>query len=51
MGMVMDEKTMAKIMQEEKEKLMAEIKEKIEKKKAFMNIDEPETGFQNLKNT
>ncbi|MCV0401959.1 MAG: hypothetical protein K5777_08315 [Nitrosopumilus sp.] len=44
----MDEKTMAQIMQEEKEKLLAEINEKIKKKKALMNTDEPETGFQNF---
>ncbi|WP_297440818.1 hypothetical protein [Nitrosopumilus sp.] len=42
---------MAEIMQKEKEKLMTEVKEKIAKKKAYMNKDEPETGFQNLKNT
>ena len=44
----MDNKTMTQLMQEEKEKLLLEINEKIKKKKAFMNLDEPETGFQNL---
>lgn len=41
---------MALIMQKEKEKLLTEINEKIKKKKAYMNTNEPETGFQNLSN-
>ena len=40
---------MTLIMQKEKEKLLAEINEKIKKKKAYINADEPETGFQNFK--
>ena len=43
----MDGKTFALIMQEEREKLLAEVNEAIERKKAFM-ISEPETEFQNL---
>ncbi len=46
----MEKKTMAELLQEEQEKLLAEINEKIKKKKAFMNPDEPNTGFQNLTN-
>ncbi len=46
----MDEKEMTLIIQKEKEMLIAEINEKIKKKKAYMNPDEPETGFENLLN-
>jgi len=45
----MDEKTMASIMQEEKEKLLAEIKKNINRKKMLMNQDDSETGFENFK--
>ena len=45
----MDEKTMTRIMQEEREKLMKEVKEKVNRKKMLMNHDEPETGFENFK--
>lgn len=41
---------MLELLQEEQEKLMSEVKEKIAKKKAYLNEDEPETGFQNFKN-
>ena len=44
----MDEKTIARIMQEEREKLLAEVKERIKKKKELIGTAEPETGFQNF---
>lgn len=44
----MDKNTMIRIMQEEQEKLIVEIKERINEKKKYMNADKPETGFQNL---
>ena len=43
----MDEKTIAIIMQEEREKLLAEVKEKVQQKKLLIKT-EPETGFQSL---
>ena len=45
----MDEKTIARIMQEEREKLLAEVKEKVRRKKLLMNFDEHEIGFKNFK--
>ena len=38
---------MEQLLQEEKEKLLSEINEKVKKKKKYMNPDEPETGFYN----
>lgn len=46
----MEKKTMSELLHEEQEKLLAEINEKIKKKKTCINADEPETGFQNFKN-
>lgn len=43
----MDEKTIAMIMQEEREKLLAEVKEKVKQKKLLIK-NEPETGFQSI---
>ena len=40
---------MLELLQEEQENLLAEVNAKIKKKKAYMNQDEPETGFQNFK--
>lgn len=37
---------MEQLLQEEKEKLLSEINEKVKKKK-YMNSSEPETGFSN----
>lgn len=45
----MDEKIMANIMQEEREKLLTEVKKKAAKRKSYMHADEPETGFENFK--
>jgi len=42
------EKTMTKILQEEKEKLLAEVNKKVRQKKKFVT-QEPETGFDNFK--
>ena len=38
---------MEQLLQEEKEKLLSEINEKVKKKKKYMNSSEPETGFSN----
>ncbi len=45
----MDEKTMVRILQEEREKLLAEVKEKVKRKKLLMNPDDSEIGFRNFK--
>jgi hypothetical protein len=45
----MNEKTMVRILQEEREKLLAEVKEKVKRKKLLMNSDDPEIGFGNFK--
>ena len=44
-----EKKSMAEILQEEKEKLLAEINQKIKKKKGYFK-SEPETGFDNFSN-
>ena len=41
----MEIKTMTHMLQEEKEKLLAEVNKKIKQKKTFMNSDKPETEF------
>ena len=38
---------MEQLLQEEKEKLLSEINEKVKRKKKHMNPAEPETGFHN----
>lgn len=38
---------MKQLLQEEKEKLLSEINEKVKKKEKLMNPNEPETGFYN----
>ena len=38
---------MEQLLQEEKEKLLSEINEKVKKKKKHINSDGPETGFYN----
>lgn len=48
-GAGMVKKTMTELLQEEKEKLLAEINEKVNRKKSYLKADEPETGFQNFK--
>ncbi|EIJ65100.1 hypothetical protein BD31_I1071 [Candidatus Nitrosopumilus salaria BD31] len=44
-----EKKSMAEILQEEKEKFLAEINQKIKKKKVYFK-SEPETGFDNFSN-
>ena len=44
----MDEKTMLRLMQEEKEKLLVDVKEAVQKRKSLMITEEPETGFENF---
>ena len=44
----MTTKSIDEILAEEKQKLLAEVNEKVRKKKVLMSSDEPETGFQNL---
>ena len=44
----METKTIAQQLLEEKEKLLAEVQEKVRRKKELMSSDEPETGFQNF---
>ena len=44
----MEIKTMTHMLQEEKEKLLAEIHKKVKRKKTFVNSDDPEIGFRNL---
>ncbi len=47
---ILESKTEAQLLkeiQEEQEKLLSEINEKVKKKKKYMNPDEPETGFYN----
>ena len=44
---ILESKTMHQLLQEENEKLLSEINEKVKKKKKHMNPAEPETGFYN----
>ncbi len=43
---ILESKTAKQLLQEEKEKLLSEINEKVKKKK-HINPNEPETGFYN----
>jgi hypothetical protein len=43
------EKTIAQLLQEEKEKLLAEVNQNVNKKKKYLK-SEPETGFDNFSN-
>lgn len=44
----METKTIVQQLEEERQKLLAEVQEKVKRKRQLMSSDEPETGFQNL---